>query len=200
MIKTIRDEIKLHNLIYGQLATNIDRIQKANGKIDQYSIGFLDKVTAMARTHNAPQYPEVAVISNSDFESHTRNFDRSVIIPATPGTYPQLIKYSNPAFYPLCYPLFHFRGEAGWRIGMKTSSDKKITIQKYSSYMLQIRDNVFKENLKTVSKKIEKDVLLCGNALTQQYCADLFLSMENERLEFYIFNQKCHAAVLTHFY
>ena len=75
MIKTIRDEIKLHNLIYGQLATNIDRIQKANGKIDQYSIGFLDKVTAMARTHNAPQYPEVAVISNSDFESHTRNFD-----------------------------------------------------------------------------------------------------------------------------
>ena len=56
--------------------------------------------------------------------------------------------------------------------------------------MLQIRDNVFKENLKTVSKKIEKDVLLCGNALTQQYCADLFLSMENERLEFYIFNQK----------
>ena len=190
MIKTIRDEIKLHNLIYGQLATNIDRIQKANGKIDQYSIGFLDKVTAMARTHNAPQYPEVAVISNSDFESHTRNFDRSVIIPATPGTYPQLIKYSNPAFYPLCYPLFHFRGEAGWRIGMKTSSDKKITIQKYSSYMLQIRDNVFKENLKTVSKKIEKDVLLCGNALTQQYCADLFLSVENERLEFYIFNQK----------
>ena len=88
MIKTIRDKIKLHNLIYGQLATNIDRIQKANGKIDQYSIGFLDKVTAMARTHNAPQYPEVAVISNSDFESHTRNFDRSVIIPATPGTYP----------------------------------------------------------------------------------------------------------------
>ena len=150
MIKTIRDEIKLHNLIYGQLATNIDRIQKANGKIDQYSIGFLDKVTAMARTHNAPQYPEVAVISNSDFESHTRNFDRSVIIPATPGTYPQLIKYSNPAFYPLCYPLFHFRGEAGWRIGMKTSSNKKITIQKYSSYMLQIRDNVFKENIKTV--------------------------------------------------
>ena len=55
MIKTIRDEIKLRNLIYGQLASKIDRIQKTDGRIDQYSIGFLDKVTAMARTHNAPQ-------------------------------------------------------------------------------------------------------------------------------------------------
>ena len=89
MIKTIRDEIKLHNKIYGQLASNIERIQKADGKIEQYSIGFLDKVTAMARTHNPPQCPEVAVISNSDFESHTRNYDRSVIIPAAPGTFPK---------------------------------------------------------------------------------------------------------------
>ena len=40
MIKTIRDEIKLHNLIYGQLATNIDRIQKQMEKLINTVLAF----------------------------------------------------------------------------------------------------------------------------------------------------------------
>jgi hypothetical protein len=154
--------------------------------IQTYQIAFLDKVGVPPRTYNPPSCPEVAVVTNSDLENHQQHYNRSVVVHLkNTGTLKE-ISYSHPAFYPLCYPLFHLKGEAGWHFALKSSTnpDKKITMMDYAKYILQIRDNVHRRNIAQLQLKIVRDILLCGNALSQQYICDLYIALENDRLNY----------------
>ena len=167
--------------------------------LERFRIVFLDKPSAMPRTYNEPQCPEVSLLTSSDLETSSQNYARSVVIQTSASstahdgrcvTTLKDISYCHPAFYPLCYPLLHFQGEQGWSLAMK--EDLNITQMEYSSYMLQIRDPICKGNYQQfeINTRIEKDILLCANSLTQQYINDLYLSTENGRLDYIRFHQK----------
>ena len=169
--------------------------------LEQFKIAFLDKPSAMPRTYNEPLCPEVSLLTSSDLETYSHNYTRSVVVHTLPPTSTDSgnnrphsllkeISYCHPAFYPLCYPLLHFQGEQGWSLAMK--QDLNITQMEYCSYMLQIRDPICKGNIQTfpINTRINKDVILCANSLTQQYINDLYLATENGRLDYIRFNQK----------
>ena len=190
-MRTLREWIKQNNRIYGQLAPNIDKLKACAGTESTYQIAFMDKVSAMPRTYNRPVCPEVAVITSSDLLTHTHNYRRSVIVPAQHNRRLQEIPYWSPHFYPLCYPLLHIHGEAGWHINLKSDTpsvvkklkETKVTIMDYSQFILQVRDSIFRKGTKDGTRpKLEKDILLCANGLTQQFVCDLYLAIENNNL------------------
>jgi len=191
----MRDSIRQNNAIYGQIISNIEQLEELGVPYEQYKIVFLeDRPGAPPRTYNKPKCAEVAVLSSSDFDSTTQNYRRSVVVSFENNGRLQEIPFSHPAYFPLCYPLFYFQGEQGWHINMKSDSNvsKKITIREYGSYLLQIRDPI---NVKTMNdfadnEKIKYDTVLCGNTLTQQFVNDLYISVENERLQYLRLNQK----------
>lgn len=194
-MRLIRDSIRENNKIYRQLKFNIDQLQEHGNDYEQYRIVFLDEkpAGAMPRTYNKPKCAEVALITSSDLESSSQNYKRSVVITLENSGRLQEIPFSHPAYFPLCYPLFYFTGEQGWYINMKSESDpsKKITMREYGAYLLQIRDKVYVEVFKELGDiKIQYDTVLCGNALTQQFVDDLYISVENDRLLFLRLNQK----------
>ena len=190
LLETLRQYIKDNNLLYGQLQTNIDRLrQYSNQNVRDYRIVFLDKVASMPRTYNAPECSEVAVIANSDFINHRENYKRSVWAPVQYNGHLQEIKFNHPAFYPLCYPLFHLLGESGWHVDLK-SNGRKVTLLDYCKYILQVRDDISNRKKDSIAVKLEKDIVLCGNALTQQYICDLYIANENNNLEWLRLNQK----------
>ena len=140
---------------------------------------------------------------NSDLESDRQRYKRSVVVHLRHTGELKEISFAHPAFYPLCYPLFHFRGEDGWHIHLKSTDNRrtpedqenpanqetpvvKVTFKEYAKYVLQVRDNITGDN----QPKIVKDVILCGNGLTQQYICDLYIAYENDRLEWIRTHQK----------
>ena len=163
-------------------------------EISEYRIVFMDKVGAAPRTYNRPTCPEVAVLTSSDLESDRQHYKRSVIVHLKNTGQLKEISFSHPAFYPLCYPLFHFKGESGWHISMRSESPsaRKITMMDYAKYIVQIRDGVNSSNIDNFSpqQRIDQDIILCGNALTQQYICDLYIAVENDRLEWIRTHQK----------
>ena len=58
----------------------------------------------------------------------------------------------------------------------------------YAKYILQIRDNVHTTTIDM--RKIINDTVLCGNTLTQQYICDLYIAVENDRLQWIRTHQK----------
>ena len=144
----------------------------------------MDKVSAMPRTYNSPVCPEVSLITSSDLESSQHNYKRSIIVPAQYNGRLQEVPYWSPFFYPLCYPLFHLYGEAGWHINLTTTKGSKVTINDHSKYILQVRDPIFRANTDAKPTKMIQDILLCGNGLTQQYMCDLYLAVENNNLQY----------------
>ena len=178
-----------NNRIYGRLKTQLEQLNEAD--YDHHKIVFLEDVPgAMPRTYNAPKCAEVALITNTNFEEMRQNYKRSVVIPLQPNHRLEEIPHYHPAFLPLCYPLFHFVGEEGWKINKlsdSNSSNRKITLCAFSSYILQVRDaNVPADS----EEKIQFDTVLCGNGLTQQFVNDLFISVENDRLGYLRTHQK----------
>jgi hypothetical protein len=135
----------------------------------------------------------VAVLVNSDLESEREKYKRSVVVHYRHTGEMAQISFAHPAFYPLCYPLFHFRGEDGWHIHLRAiDTGIKVTFQSYAKYILQVRDAVNRRDLLQFvnQQKIKKDVILCGNSLTQQYICDLYIAYENDRLEWIRMHQK----------
>ena len=184
LLREIRVWIKANNRIFGQLQHSIDLLKAstATDNNNSYKIVFMDKVSAMPRTYNSPICPEVALITSSDLESTQHNYKHSVIVPEQHNGRLQEIPFWNPFFYPLCYPLFHLYGEAGWHNNLTTLKGGKITMNDHSKYILQVRDPIFRANKDTKSIKLIQDILLCGNGLTQQYMCDLYLAVENNNL------------------
>eukprot|EP01035_Chromulina_nebulosa_P023145 gene23145-29989_t len=122
LLTKLRTWIKSNNRIYGQLQPNIDQLKACSGTENTYQIVFLDKVSAMPRTFNQPVCAEVAVITSSDLVSSTHSYKRSVIVPAQNNERLREIPYWSPHFYPLCYPLLHIHGEAGWHIQLTSEA------------------------------------------------------------------------------
>jgi hypothetical protein len=60
----------------------------------------------------------------------------------------------------------------------------------YCKYILQVRDDISNRKKDSIAVKLEKDIVLCGNALTQQYICDLYIANENNNLEWLRLNQK----------
>jgi len=183
LLRELRTWIKANNRIFGQLQHNIDMLKTSIGTETSYNIVFMDKVSAMPRTYNSPICPEVSVITSSDLESSQHNYKRSIIVPAQYNGRLQEVPYWSPFFYPLCYPLFHLYGEAGWYINLTTTKGSKVTINDHSKYILQVRDPIFRANTDAKPTKMIQDILLCGNGLTQQYMCDLYLAVENNNLQ-----------------
>ena len=61
----------------------------------------------------------------------------------------------------------------------------------YSQFILQVRDSIFRKGTKDGTKsKLEKDILLCANGLTQQFVCDLYIAIESNNLFWVNFHQK----------
>ena len=65
-----------------------------------------------------------------------------------------------------------------------------MTLLEHCKYTLQVRDPIFRTNKDSKSTKLIKDIILCGNGLTQQYVCDLYLAMENNNLNWIRSHQK----------
>lgn len=186
LIEEIREALKARNGFYHSLKQAIEVYRSLSEEQQlQYQLKILDyqKPRAPARTHNAPQSVEVAALMKYDPMDSNKDYKRGIIIyPKGGGLKP--ILYTHSSYLPLSYPIFHTNGEQGWHVNLMSENAQKrtnITIMEFASYILHFRDNC--------ESPLQKDVVLCGGKLTQQYILDLFICLESNRLEYLRKNQ-----------
>ena len=89
---------------------------------------------------------------------------------------------------PLSYVIFFMHGEPGWDLTLTTTitavskKPRKLTAMLYYAYRLMVRDP-------PTVQHIDQDVLHHGRKLFQQYCVDMFTKIEEQRLNFILYNQ-----------
>ena len=193
LIETIRNHLKEENEFFTSMSQmkDIYDLLPEEGKRD-YKLAILDyqKPRSPARTHNAPQSVEVSALMKYDPMDPTKDFKRAIVV-YPKGHQLTTIYYTHASYLPLSYPLFHMKGEHGWHTqlyseigGSRSEQSTKrnhITIMEYASYILHIRDKI--------NQPLQKDIVLNGGKLTQQYILDLFICMESDRLSYLRRNQ-----------
>ncbi|KAM0010388.1 putative DNA helicase [Helianthus debilis subsp. tardiflorus] len=116
-----------------------------------------------------------AIIADSD-AIHSR-FD--IIIRVRDGI-PQRINKLHPSYMALQYPLLFPFGDKGWSpdlmLRTKDGSRKKLTVNKYYSYLLHDRSSIY-------------TLLLRGGRLFQQFVVDAYVCIEESRLDYVRRNQ-----------
>ncbi|XP_076939461.1 uncharacterized protein LOC143608215 [Bidens hawaiensis] len=99
---------------------------------------------------------------------------------------PQRINKIHPLYMPLQYPLLFLYGEHGWSSdlylrGDGNSRDKKLTMNMYYSYLLHDCYNLY-------------TLLLRGGRLLQQFIVDVYICIEESRLDYIRLNQNTFRA------
>lgn len=89
---------------------------------------------------------------------------------------PQRINKLHPMYMPLQYPLLFIYGESGWSPILRlrkddASSDRKLTMNMFYSYLLHDRANIY-------------TLLLRGGRLLQQYIVDAYVCIEESCLDY----------------
>ncbi|XP_070143857.1 uncharacterized protein [Drosophila kikkawai] len=131
-----------------------------------------------ARQFNAPTINEVAVvIVGENVESH------DIVLKRRDNGQLQRVYETHRSYDALQYPLMFCRGEDGYHFNIKMvnpttgeETNKKVSCMNFYAYRLMIRLDV-------------DNHLLRYRRLFQQYCVDMYVKVETERLNFIRFNQ-----------
>ncbi|KAI3764815.1 hypothetical protein L2E82_14832 [Cichorium intybus] len=170
------------------------------GPLDNYRVTLNASVELDQRVYNEPTTSEVAAIWVEGNENITA-YKRSVIVHGR-SNYDQEIQPHFGCYDPLSYPLFFPNGESWWypkiprhgvsieeicsdnedtNEGSEEGNAKRgrntVTMREYYCYKFQIRPN---EN---------KNVILLGRRLFQQFVVDTYIKIETTRLDFCARNQ-----------
>jgi hypothetical protein len=155
-----------------------------------------------SRTYNMPTADEVAAIlpgpgSKTDYRDIILHYR------AGPGSLKR-ISEMNPAYTPLHYVLLFPRGELGWHKHIQfanplahqvepddpdpedQSNSKTVTLMQYYAYRLHQRT------------QLESDHLFHAKHLFQQYIVDAFAQMDQDRLNWFRFNQNTIRSEVYH--
>ena len=89
------------------------------------------------------------------------------------------IPSDHSSYDPMAYVLFHSKGETGWTYEMNRHR-QGITCRDYYRFRLHFRD----DNL------LQKDILLKGRQLSQQYVIDMYAKIEEHEMKFVRQNQQ----------
>lgn len=190
MKDSLRNELKETNRFYKTLYTALKHFEstaKSESEKLQYVTTIIDPYDNTQglsqlnpKTHNVPECAEVGLLMSSDPNNPSENVRKGNVIYLKNGGN-RLIPFHSSEYMPLSYPLIHNYGESGWSYKMKNEKGKKVTLMEYSKYLLQIRD--------PRSAELKNDIILAAGRLFEQYCLDLFCSLESERLQWLRHNQ-----------
>ncbi|XP_026475684.1 uncharacterized protein LOC113380823 [Ctenocephalides felis] len=130
------------------------------------------------RTFNAPIVDEVAIlIVGEQLEK------RDIVLSRRDTGQLQQISETHRSYDSLQYPLMFWQGEDGYYFNIKMKNPlngeetiKNVSSMNYYAYRLMIRQNA-------------DNYLLRFRRLFQQYCVDMYVKIETERLTFIRFNQ-----------
>ncbi|AEE09607.1 putative DNA helicase [Cotesia vestalis bracovirus] len=130
------------------------------------------------RTFNAPTVDEVAIlIVGEQLEK------RDIVLTRRDTGQLQQISETHRSYDTLQYPLMFWQGEDGYYFNIKMKNPlngeettKKVSSMNYYAYRLMIRQNA-------------DNYLLRFRRLFQQYCVDMYVKIETERLTFIRLNQ-----------
>jgi len=153
-----------------------------NNSCRQLRLRLLHDRSKAAPQYNAPTGSEIAALIVGDFLEEKKSPD---IIIQDRGGGLRRISNLHSNYMALQYPVLFPYGEEGFKLGIKYShtgtlrvkSRGEVTMLEYYAFRLQQRS-------------CEATTLLCGNRLFQQYIADAFASVEENRLRFIIKNNK----------
>ena len=130
------------------------------------------------RTWNLPTCDEVAVIlAEGDQQG---DVDRDIVIhlkgqDGAPDTV-EYIKSYHRSYDALFYTLLLPYGDDGWQLGLKTAKNRTLTAAMFYRFHLHIRQGMINH------------LLRCGH-LSQQFCLDMFVKVEEGRLRYCRNNQ-----------
>ena len=183
IISNIRNEIHRNSPLLRSLRMCMENVNFNDLPTYKIIINEKEPISAPSRTYNRPICKEVAAIICGNEDENITNKDRVVTI-TTRGNQIKCIPATDASYDPLAYVLTHLHGDAGWIIGMKTSSNKNITAMDFYCYRLH-----FREDANNVID-LESDYIFRGGLLFQQYCCDQWLKIEQQRLNYIRFHQK----------
>ena len=138
------------------------------------------------RRYNLPTADEVAVILPRTGDPAENN-SRDIILHRRGGAL-QVISDLHPAYVPLYYVLLFPYGENGWHPdlqlhGAENQARKRLTQSRFVAYRLQVRRN-------------EYSALLRGGRLLQRFLVDMYASIDQNRLYWFVLNQPTIRACL----
>ncbi|KAG5563862.1 hypothetical protein RHGRI_000157 [Rhododendron griersonianum] len=201
IVRTLMDMLSANP--YAMFLRRLDQ-----SSLDSYRIHIRTDVKLDQRVYNSPSADQVAAIwieGNNATVSH----ERDIIVHSNSG-HKHRVQHYYGCYDPLQYPLLFPRGEFGWhqnilrRIQGRTSNrasamqndpsfqsfqsaedifrreqdgvvgsdTKKVSCREYYCYKLQIRDD-------------DPSVLLLSGRLLQQYVVDMYIKLENTRLDYF---------------
>jgi len=168
----------------------------------------------------APNSWDVAAIvmpPTDNGDNHPKQSNRDIVVFSKDTGHPQRIKYQHAAYDPLGYSLTHCYGTSGWHLqvprykwetnhaGIHTYTPiqgKTVTAMEYYSYrghfrepkiqipVLNPQNNDIIEGYEIPDPAVMTDTLLYGGKLAQQYWTDMYVKVEQSRLDFILFNQQ----------
>jgi hypothetical protein len=137
--------------------------------------------------YNLPTADEVAVILLGEGGDNVQISQCDIVLQLCAGGL-QTISDLHPAYVPLYYVLLFPYGENGWHPALKLHSSngqvqKCVTQSRFVTYRLQARRN-------------EYSALLHGGRLLQHFMVDMFASIDQSHLHWFVLNQASICACL----
>ncbi|KAG5565447.1 hypothetical protein RHGRI_001363 [Rhododendron griersonianum] len=179
-----------------------------HSSLDSCRIHIRTDVKLDQRVYNSPTADQVAAIwieGNNANVSH----ERDIIVHSNSG-HKHRVQHYYGCYDPLQYPLLFPRGEVGWhqnilrRIQARTSNDASDTQNDSSFHSFKSAEDIFRQEQEGVdgsdTKKVscreyycyklqirdaDPSVLLLSGRLLQQYVVDMYIKLENTRLDYY---------------
>jgi Helitron helicase-like domain at N-terminus len=195
LLSNIRTMIMRHNSFFIALKLLLDVVDRQTPAFKLVIEEKAAPANAAPRTYNRPVCNEVAaIIVNEGSNDATAPSRREVILHERNGGPLRTVPSTHSSYDPLSYVLTHIHGDAGWTYGsfkskkigdnwVVTPAAGKISAMDYYKFRLHTRDPLG-------SNEILQDSVTWGGNLYQQYGVDIWVKIEEERLNWMRFHQK----------
>lgn len=156
------------------------------------------------------------VMPPTDNGDKPKQTNRDIVVFSKDTGHPQRIKYQHAAYDTLAYGLTHCHGTNGWHLNVPrykwTTNDagvftycgitgKTVTAMEFYGYRGHFRESKIPVPILNPQNEailryeipdpnIMTDTLLYGGKLAQQYWTDMYVKVEQSRLDFILFNQQ----------
>ncbi|XP_043259365.1 uncharacterized protein LOC122403185 [Colletes gigas] len=176
IIRELQRMLHDHNELIGLFKNALDRMLTDDHQI----VIKADKRPNLAheRQYNAPTIDEVAIIVVGE-----QVVSRDIVLTRRNNGQLQRISETHRSYDALQYPLMFWTGDDGYHFNIKMlnpvtgeETTKKVSSMNYYAYRLMIRQN-------------EDNYLLRFRRLLQQFCVDMYVKIETERLSYIRLNQ-----------